>query len=60
MGEVGEAGEPISLRPAQEEEEEAEVVEEEAVEVGVPQERAMMVRLPLWRRSTATSRIKST
>lgn len=60
MGEVEEAGVPISLRPAQEEEGEAEVVEEEAGEVGVPQERAMMVRLTLWRRSTATSRIKST
>lgn len=60
MGEVEEAGVPISLRPAQEEEEEAAVVEEEAVEVGAPQERAMMVRLPLWRRSTATSRTKST
>lgn len=60
MGEVEEAGVLISLRPAQEEEEEAEVVEEEAVEVGVPQERAMMVRWSLWRSSTAASRIKST
>lgn len=58
MGEVEEAGVLISLRPAQEEEEEAEVVEEEAVEVGVPQERAMMVRWPLWRSSTASSQLK--
>lgn len=55
MGEGEEAGVPISPRPAQEEEEGEAVVEEgEAVEVGVPQERATMVRLTL-RRSTATS-----
>lgn len=63
MGEVEEARVPMSPRPAQEEEEEGEVVEGEEVgaeEVEVLPERATKVRSTLWRKSRARSHLSST
>lgn len=62
MGEVEEARVPMSPRPAQEEEEvvEGEEVGVEEVEAEVLPERAMKVRLTLWRKSRARPHLSST